>query len=83
MGVGGQCQVLAALSLEKEMQYPLYRRLGGPQRWSGWAHKNSHSHLDSIPRTILPIACHSTDYAILRTPTSKNVKLKNTELEHK
>jgi len=39
MGVGGKCNALATLSLEKETQYPLYRGLGGTQGWSGWTQK--------------------------------------------
>ena len=34
MGVGGQRHTLATLTPEKT-QYPLYRRLGGPQGQSG------------------------------------------------
>jgi len=34
MGVGGQCHAPAALRLGRT-RYPLYRRLGGPQGWSG------------------------------------------------
>jgi hypothetical protein len=34
MGVGGQCHAPAALPPGKT-QYPLYRRLGGPQGQSG------------------------------------------------
>jgi len=40
MGVGGQCHVLAALHPEMT-QFPLCRRLGGPQGWSGWAREIS------------------------------------------
>jgi hypothetical protein len=46
-------------------------------------HRKSHPNLDSIPGTIQPVASHSTDCAFLHTPTSKNVKFKNIELEHK
>jgi hypothetical protein len=45
--------------------------------------RKSHPHLDSIPRTILPIENRSIDYAVLAIPTSKNVNLKYIELEHK
>jgi hypothetical protein len=38
MGVGGQSHTLATL-LAVMTQYPLYRRLGGPQGWSGWVQK--------------------------------------------
>jgi hypothetical protein len=40
MGVGGQCHPPAALAPGKT-RYPLYRRLGGPQGWSGHAQKIS------------------------------------------
>jgi len=40
MGVGGKCHGLVALPPEKAW-YPLYRRLGGPQRWSGQVQKIS------------------------------------------
>jgi hypothetical protein len=40
MGVGGQCHALAALSQGKT-RYPLYRRLGGLQGWSGQVQKIS------------------------------------------
>jgi hypothetical protein len=40
MGVGGQNHALAALPLG-QTRYPLYRRLGGPQGWSGWVRKIS------------------------------------------
>jgi hypothetical protein len=35
MEVSGQLGTLAALPLEKDSQYPLYRRLGGAQSQSG------------------------------------------------
>jgi hypothetical protein len=38
MGVGGQCHDLATFS-PGMTQYPLYRRLGGPQGWAEWARK--------------------------------------------
>ena len=40
MGVGGQHHAPAALPPGKT-QYPLYRRLGGTQGWSGWVRKIS------------------------------------------
>jgi len=40
MGVGVQCHVPAALPLGKTL-YLLYRRLGGPQGWSGQVRKIS------------------------------------------
>jgi len=60
--VGGQCHAPAALPPRKT-RYPLYRRLGGPQGWSGQVQKilptpgfNS--------RTIYTVASRYTDYAI-------------------
>jgi len=35
MEVNGQLHTPAALSPRKEPPYPLHRRLGGPQSWSG------------------------------------------------
>ena len=40
MGVGGKHHALAALPQGKT-QFPLHRRLGGPQDWSGWVRKIS------------------------------------------
>jgi len=39
MGVGGQCHAPAALPPGKT-RYPLYRRLRGPQRRSGWLRRS-------------------------------------------
>ena len=47
-GVGGQSHAPAALSPGKT-RYPLYRRLGGAQGWSGQARKISPPHRFSIP----------------------------------
>jgi hypothetical protein len=41
VGVGVQSHALAACSPGKTL-YPLYRRLGGPQSWSGRVRKTSH-----------------------------------------
>jgi hypothetical protein len=41
MGVGGQRHAPAALPPGKETRYPLYRRLDGPQGWSGQVRKIS------------------------------------------
>jgi hypothetical protein len=47
--------------------YPLYRRLCGPQGWSGQVRKTSFpSRFD--PRTVQPVASRCTDYATLPTP---------------
>ena len=63
MGVGGQRYTLAALPPGKT-QYPLYRRLGGPQGQSVWVRKIPPP-LGFDPRTIQPIASCYTDLAIL------------------
>jgi hypothetical protein len=42
----------------KETRYPLYRRLGEPQAWSGRLQQIS-------PKTLQPLASRYTDYAIL------------------
>ena len=43
-------------------QYPLYRRLGGPQGWSGQVQKISPP-LGFNPQTVQPVASRYTDYA--------------------
>ena len=61
-GVGGQHHATAALPPGKT-QYPLYRRLGGPQGRSGRVRKISPpSGFD--PRTVQPVASRYTDYAV-------------------
>jgi len=62
MGVGGKRHALAAL-LPVKTQYPLCRRLGGPQGGPGWVQKISPP-LGFDPRIVQPIASHCTDYAI-------------------
>ena len=47
-------------TLGKGTQYPLCRRLGGPQGWSGQVHKIS-LRLGFDSRTIQPVASHYTD----------------------
>jgi len=80
MGVGGQRHTLAALPPGKA-QYPLYRRQGGPQGWSGWVQK-------TLPppgfdlRAIQPIASHYTDYAILADVTLSILKFYNHFPQH-
>ena len=63
MGVGGQHHTRAALSPGKT-QYPLYRRLGGPQGpvWTGA--ENLATPLGFDPRTAQPVASRYTDWAI-------------------
>jgi hypothetical protein len=48
---------------ELETQYPLYRRLGGSQGWSGWAQKISPP-LGFDPRTVQPVASRYTNWAL-------------------
>jgi hypothetical protein len=62
MGVCGQRHALAALPQRKK-RYPLYRRLGGPQGWSGQVSKISPP-LGFDPRTVEPVASCCTDCAI-------------------
>ena len=54
MGVGGQRHAPAALPLGKT-QYPLYRRLGGPQGRSGQVRKIPPPQ-GFDPRTVQPVA---------------------------
>jgi hypothetical protein len=59
--VGGQYHAPAAL-LPGKTRYPLYRRLGGPQRQSGRVRKISlPSGFDR--RTVKPVASRYTDWA--------------------
>ena len=62
MGVGGQRHAPAALPPGKT-QYPLYRRLLGPQGRSGEVRKISPSPVFD-PRTVQPVASRYTDWAI-------------------
>ena len=70
MGVGGQHHAPAALPLGKT-QYPLYRRLGGPQGRSGRVRKISPPP-GFDPRTAQPVASRYTDYAF---PAAVNLNL--------
>jgi hypothetical protein len=65
MGVGGQRHAPAALPPGKT-RYPLYRRLGWPQIWSGQVRKISPP-LGFDPRTVQSVASGYKNYAI-RTP---------------
>jgi hypothetical protein len=56
MGVGGQRHAPVALPPEKT-RHPLYRRLGGPHGRAGRERK-----ID--PRTVQPVTCRYTDWAI-------------------
>ena len=62
MGVGGQHHAPAALPSWKT-QYPLYRRLGGPQGRSGRVRKISLP-LGFDPRTVQPVVSRYADWAI-------------------
>ena len=59
MGVGGQHHAQAALPPGKT-RYPLYRRLGGPQRQSGQVEKISPPP-GFDPRTVQSVASRHTD----------------------
>jgi len=60
--MGGQRHAPATLPPGKS-RYPLYRRLGGPQGRSGWAHKISPPP-GFDPQTVQPVASRYTDCAI-------------------
>jgi hypothetical protein len=62
MGVGGHCHTLVALHPGKT-QYPLYRRLGGPQSRSGQVREIS-PQPEFDPQTVQPIASHYANWAI-------------------
>ena len=64
-GVGGQRHAPAALPPGK-IQYPLYRRLGGPRDRSGRVRKIS-LQPGFDPRIVQPVASRYTDWAILVT----------------
>ena len=68
MGVRGQHHAPAALPTGKT-QYPLYRRLGGPQDRSGRVRKISPPP-GFDPRTVQPVASRYTDWAI---PAANNI----------
>jgi hypothetical protein len=59
MGVGGQRNTPTA-SPSRMTRYPLYTRLGRPQRWSGGRGK-SRPPLGFDPRTAQPVAGRYTD----------------------
>jgi hypothetical protein len=62
MGVGGHRHAPADLPPGKT-RYQLYRTLGGPQGWYGWARKISPpSGFD--PRTVQAVASRYTGYGI-------------------
>jgi hypothetical protein len=60
--MGGQHHTPAALPPRKT-RYPLYRRLGGPQGWSGRVRKIL-PQLGFDPRTVQLVASRYTHYAI-------------------
>ena len=62
MGMGGQRNA-AAVYPPGKTRYPLYRRLGGPQGWSGRVRKISPPP-GFDPRTVQPVASRYTDWAI-------------------
>jgi hypothetical protein len=63
MGVGGRLHAPAALPPGKT-RYPLYRRLGGSQGRSGRVRKIPPPPPGFGSRTIQPVACRYTDWAI-------------------
>ena len=62
MGAGRQRHAPAVL-LPGKIQYPLYRRLGGPQGWHGPVLKISPPP-GFDPRTVQPVSSRYTDWAI-------------------
>jgi hypothetical protein len=69
---GGQHYAPAALH-QRNTWYLLYRRLGGPQRLSGWVQKISF--LSGFnPWTTQPVASRYTDYTIT-APINKSVSM--------
>jgi hypothetical protein len=62
-GGGGLKTTLRPLIPEKEIWYPLYKRLGGPQGWSGQV-RNISPTTWFDPRTVQPLASRFTDYNI-------------------
>ena len=71
MGVGGQRHDPAALLSEKT-QYPLHRRLGGPQGRSGQVLKISPAPAFD-PQTVQPVASRYTDWDIPAHKREKNI----------
>jgi hypothetical protein len=68
MEVSGQLRALDALPPGEEPWYPLDRRMGGPQSWSGRGveEKNSQllSGIESNHLIVQPVASSYTDWAI-------------------
>ena len=73
MGMGGQCQVLAALPPRKN-RHPLYRKLGGPQGHSGRVRKISPPPVLD-PRIVQPVASRYTEWAIPAHHDEVGIKL--------
>jgi hypothetical protein len=63
MGVGGYCHTPVAALPSGKTQYPLYRKLGGPQGHSGQVWKIPPPP-GFDPQTNQPILSHYTDYTI-------------------
>ena len=62
MAVCGQCHAQADLHPRKS-RYPLYKRLGGSQSWSGQVRKISPTP-EFNPRPVQSVVTRYTDYAI-------------------
>jgi len=62
-------------------QYPLYRRLGGPQGWPGWVQKISLL-MWFDPRTVQPVASRYTDWATPGQTTNLYVKSLCCKISH-
>jgi hypothetical protein len=60
-GISGQQHAPTTLYPPGKTRYPLYRRLGGPQGWSGWAENLAPPGFD--PWTFQPVVSRYTDSA--------------------
>jgi hypothetical protein len=63
MGVNDQLDAPGRFTDRQIARYPLYRRLGGPQRQYGSAQEISPS-LGFDPQVVQPVASRRTDYGI-------------------
>ena len=73
-GEGSASRPGCSLRLGKT-QSPLYRRLGGPQGWSGQVRKISPP-VGFNPRTVQPVASRYTDHATQPTHLQQEIRLK-------
>jgi hypothetical protein len=62
--LSGQLHARAALPQRKSPQYPLDKKLGGPQSRSGSYEEKSHAPAENRTPAVQPVACRYTDWAI-------------------